>query len=103
MADLANPTVPKGSTVLVTGANGSLGSHIVDQFLQRGYKIRATVRDPGKETWAVDLFSKLYGKGKFELIAVPEMEVEGAFDDAVKGEYPSKERCSGQTRILIET
>ncbi|KAM5347407.1 hypothetical protein ACJ41O_010412 [Fusarium nematophilum] len=85
MATIANPAVPKGSIVLVTGANGFLGSHIADQFLRHGYKVRATVRDPSKESWAVNVFSKLYGKDSFELVAVPEMEVDGAYDEAVKG------------------
>ena len=87
MANITNPSVPKGSTVLITGVNGFLASHIADQFLQAGYKVRATVRDPSKATWVVDLFGRLYGKDNFELVAVPEMEVEGAFDDAVKGKH----------------
>lgn len=89
MATIPNPAVPKGSTVLVTGVNGFLGSHIANQFLRYGYKVRGTVRDPSKESWATDVFSKLYGKDKFELFAVPEMEIEGAYDEAVKGEYTS--------------
>lgn len=86
MATITNPAVPKGSTVLVTGVNGFLGSHIADQFLRNGYKVRGTVRDPSKERWAIDLFTKLYGKDKFELVGVPEMELEGAYDEVVKGE-----------------
>lgn len=85
MNTITNPAVPKGSTVLVIGANGFLGSHIADQFLRHGYKVRATVRDPAKDAWAVKLFSKLYGNGRFELVAVPDMEPEGAFDEVVKG------------------
>ncbi|KAJ6171418.1 hypothetical protein N7470_000485 [Penicillium chermesinum] len=85
MATIENPAIPKGSTVLVTGANGFLGSHIVDQFLRTGYRVRAAVRDPRKESWANELFGKLYGKENFELVAVPAMDVEGAFDEIVKG------------------
>ncbi|KAK5057464.1 hypothetical protein LTR84_011464 [Exophiala bonariae] len=85
MASISNPAVPKGSRVLVTGVNGFLGSHIADQFLRNGYKVRGTVRDPSKESWAIDTFTKLYGKDKFELVAVPEMELEGAYDEVVKG------------------
>ncbi|MBE3048053.1 NAD-dependent epimerase/dehydratase family protein [Candidatus Bathyarchaeota archaeon] len=85
MPTIANPAVPRGSTVLVTGANGFLGSHVADQFLQYGYKVRAAVRDPSKDLWAVDLFRKLYGEDSFELVAVPEMTAEGAFDEVVKG------------------
>lgn len=32
----------------VTGANGYIGSWLVKSLLQRGYKVHATVRDPGK-------------------------------------------------------
>lgn len=85
MAPLDNPAVPKGSTVLVTGANGLLGSHIVDQFLEYGYKVRGTVRDTEKNAWLQALFDKKYGKGNFELFKVADLTAEGAFDEAVKG------------------
>ncbi|KAK7716924.1 hypothetical protein SLS64_002467 [Diaporthe eres] len=85
MAPLDNPAVPKGSTVLVTGANGLLGSHIADQFLEYGYKVRGTVRDTEKNAWLQALFDKKYGKGSFELFKVADLTSEGAFDEAVKG------------------
>mmetsp|Transcript_2899 Transcript_2899/g.6897 ORF Transcript_2899/g.6897 Transcript_2899/m.6897 type:complete len:319 (-) Transcript_2899:139-1095(-) len=36
-------------TVLVTGASGFIASHIVAQCLEKGYKVRGTVRDPSNE------------------------------------------------------
>lgn len=33
------------SPILVTGATGFLGGHIVQQLLAKGYKVRATVKD----------------------------------------------------------
>jgi nucleoside-diphosphate-sugar epimerase len=33
-------------TVAVTGANGFIASALIDQLVARGYKVRATVRDP---------------------------------------------------------
>ncbi|KAF9873042.1 aldehyde reductase [Colletotrichum karsti] len=77
--------IPKGSTVLVTGANGLLGSHIAKQFLEYGYKVRGTVRNPDKVGWLSAAFDKAYGEGKFELVKVADMAAEGAFDEAVKG------------------
>ncbi|KAH8651761.1 hypothetical protein BGZ61DRAFT_541944 [Ilyonectria robusta] len=85
MGSLPKLAVPKGSAVLVTGANGLLGSHIADQFLTYGYKVRGTVRDLEKSSWLVDVFEKNYGKGSFELFKVPDMAVESAYNEAVKG------------------
>ena len=35
-------------TILVTGATGSVGRHVVEHLLQRGAATRALVRDPAK-------------------------------------------------------
>lgn len=78
--------IPAGSTVLVTGSNGLIGSHIADQFLQRGFRVRGTVRDAGKNAWMTALFDAKYGTGQFELFQLPDMAVSGAFDEAVRGE-----------------
>lgn len=88
MSTSSKRAVPEGSTVLVTGANGFLGSHVVEQFLRYGYKVRAAVRNPSKESWAVDLFGKLYGKENFELVAVPDFTIEGAYNEFAKGKSP---------------
>lgn len=83
--DAAALAVPKGSLVLVTGANGLVGSHIADQYLYYGYKVRGTARDTDKNAWLVDFFRARYGEDSFELFKVPDMNAEGAYDDAVKG------------------
>lgn len=79
--------IPKGSLVLVTGANGFIGSHVVDQFLGAGYKVRGTARSESKGAWVKELFDKKYGPGKFELAVVPDMNQEGAFNEAMKGKF----------------
>lgn len=33
-------SIPQGSLVLVTGANGFIASHVVKQLLENGYKVR---------------------------------------------------------------
>lgn len=70
---------------MVTGANGFIASHIVDQLIRLGYKVRGTVRTEAKGKWVQDYFDNKYGQGHLELVVVPAMEVKGAFDDAVKG------------------
>lgn len=57
--------IPQGSTVLVTGVNGFVGSHVADQLLLAGYKVRGTARDATKTKWAQDLFDKKYGTEVF--------------------------------------
>lgn len=84
MATIQDQAIPKGSTVLVTGVNGFIGSHVADQFLQLGFKVRGTARDVQKYTWMKDLFTKNYGESQFELVAVPDITVEGAFEAAAK-------------------
>ncbi|KAI1167834.1 aldehyde reductase [Nemania serpens] len=85
MSPIDQPAIPKGSTVLITGANGFIGSNIADQFLKLGYKVRGTTRSPEKNVWVTDLFNRKYGEGKFEFVAVADMAADGAFDEAVKG------------------
>jgi nucleoside-diphosphate-sugar epimerase len=78
-------TLPKGSLVLVTGASGWIASHVVDQALQAGYNVRGCVRAPERGQWLVDYVSEKYGPKRIELAIVPDMAVEGAFVEAVKG------------------
>ena len=79
-------TIPKGSLVLVTGVTGFIASHTALEFLKLGYKVRGTVRDPSKAKWVTDeLFRSYVAKGEFEIVAVPDMASENAFDEATKG------------------
>ena len=98
----ANPAVRQGSLALVTGANGFIGmismqparrpitnfmaaSHIADKFIAAGLKVRGTVRSQEKGAKVAQFFNRRYGPGHFEYAVVPDMGVEGAYDEAVKG------------------
>lgn len=85
MAPLENPAVPKGSVVLVTGANGLLGSHIAKQFLEYGFKVRGTVRNIEKNSWISTVFDKEYGQGNFELVELLDMTSEDALRKIAEG------------------
>jgi len=78
-------TIEKGDIVLITGVSGFIASHTALQFLEAGYKVRGTVRSKDKADWLCQLSDEKYGKGKFEAFVVPDMMVEAAFDEAVKG------------------
>ncbi|GAA5983833.1 hypothetical protein JCM5350_007564 [Sporobolomyces pararoseus] len=76
--------LPQGSLVLVTGANGFVGSHVVEQFLAHGYRVRGTTRTVSK----LDSLKKRWDEkypGKFEVAQVSDILAEGAFHDATKG------------------
>ncbi|KAF2872065.1 hypothetical protein BDV95DRAFT_493313 [Massariosphaeria phaeospora] len=73
------------ATVFVTGVNGLIGSHIADQLLARGYHVRGAVRDVEKSGWLTEYFENKHKGAKFELTAVPDMTVEGCYDNVVKG------------------
>ncbi|KAL7910300.1 aldehyde reductase II [Trichoderma velutinum] len=75
--------IPPGSLVLVTGANGYIASHIVNELLELGFKVRGTVRE--EKPWLDRFFEDKYGKGRFESIVVSAMEDDEAFALAAVG------------------
>ncbi|KAJ0335905.1 hypothetical protein COL922a_008633 [Colletotrichum nupharicola] len=77
--------IPEGSTVLVTGVNGFIGSHVCSLLLQLGFDVRGTVRDPTKYAWVEDLMERDNPKGCFTLASLPDLEDEGVFDSLVDG------------------
>lgn len=76
--------IPPGSTVLVTGVNGFIGSHVANEALKAGYRVRGTVRSEDKARTARGLFEPKHGN-RFEAAVVPDISKEGAFDEALKG------------------
>jgi nucleoside-diphosphate-sugar epimerase len=83
------PTVviQPGSTIFVTGVNGLVGSHVVDQLLKRGYNVRGAVRDVKKSEWLSTYFDKQYEDVEFSLVEVPDMTVKGCYDAVLQGRW----------------
>lgn len=85
MTGQTNATLPKGSTILITGVNGFIASNCADQALHHGFRVRGTTRSVEEHRWMVELFSAKYGEDVFDLVEVKDMQIPGAFDSAMHG------------------
>ncbi|WXC67674.1 hypothetical protein SNK03_013490 [Fusarium graminearum] len=78
--------IPRGSWVLVTGANCYTGSHVVIELLNRGFHVRGTVRNLEYSKWLLEHPSvrSFADEEKVELV-LADTSKPGDFDEAVKG------------------
>ena len=83
---MPSASIKPGATIFVTGVNGLIGSHIVDQLLPLGYNVRGAVRDVEKTAWLQEYFDSKYTDTKLHLVAVPDMTADGCYDDLLEGE-----------------
>jgi nucleoside-diphosphate-sugar epimerase len=79
-----NPILPPGSLILVTAANGFIGSYIVDLFLSSSYNFRGTVRDVHRQAWLQPFFNDRYDTSHFELFPAPDLTIPGVWAKAVE-------------------
>jgi nucleoside-diphosphate-sugar epimerase len=72
--------------VLITGATGHVGFHVLTRALDAGYRVRAAVRNTEKsETLARALASKIgQDDSRLTYAIVPDLTAPGAYDEAVK-------------------
>src|SRR5690242_16231457 len=68
--------------VCVTGSSGFIAAHLVGQLLERGYRVRGTVRGSADR---YPFLSAMPGaRERLELVSA-DLTAEGAFDEAVRG------------------
>ena len=70
-----------GGRVLVTGATGLVGSHVVHRLCLAGYDVHATSRSQQK----ADDWNAKWPKAKVTWSIIPEQTVDGCYDEAAKG------------------
>jgi uncharacterized protein YbjT (DUF2867 family) len=63
-----------------------VGSHIVHELLTHGARVRGTVRSKKSAEPIEKLCKQQIADGKLEIVYVPDITVDGAFDEALKGE-----------------
>jgi nucleoside-diphosphate-sugar epimerase len=72
--------------VLITGANGYVGSHVLQEFLAKGISVRSIVRSQAKAEQVLSDFPNYRSKLDFGI--VPDITTPGAFDEVVKSTPP---------------
>ncbi|KAI0061159.1 D-lactaldehyde dehydrogenase [Artomyces pyxidatus] len=76
------PSVTSG-TILVTGASGFIGAWVVKYLVEQGFSVQIAVRNDRQGEFIENRFPEY--KGKVSHINVPDIEKDGAYDEAVKG------------------
>ncbi|XP_072999313.1 dihydroflavonol 4-reductase [Typha latifolia] len=73
-----------GETVCVTGASGFIGSWLIMRLLEKGYTVKATVRDPNNIKKVKHLLDLPNASSNLTLWKA-ELVDEGSFDEAIRG------------------
>jgi len=69
-------------TILLTGASGFVGTHVLKAFLESGYNVKATVRSDEKAKNVAAIFPE--HKEQLSFAIVEDIVADNAFDEAVK-------------------
>lgn len=76
-------TTPK-PRALVTGASGFLATQIILILLDKGYHVVAALRSSAKADAWRNLYPQYSDKGQIDIVVVPDMQEDGAYDEAIR-------------------
>lgn len=82
----SSSSLSSNATVLVTGSDGFIAAAISWQLLKQGFKVRGTTIETSKLVPFKEKSDKEFGAGRFEIVEIPDLSIEGCLNDAVKGE-----------------
>lgn len=72
---------PSEQTLLITGANGFVGGHIIQKALDKGYHVRGSVRSERSGAGIRELFAD---SGRFSLSIIPDISIAENYESAFK-------------------
>jgi nucleoside-diphosphate-sugar epimerase len=78
------PRLPKGSTILVTGVTGYIGSWVAYEALALGYKVRGAVRSLEKAAWLQEHFDSEFGSGQYSQAVLADVSDKAGFEAVVR-------------------
>lgn len=100
---LASSRIPQGSTILLTGASGFVGSSTAQELLEAGYKVRGAGRDPSRFQELQAKSDRTYGKDRFQTVRIDNYRDTAAMAAAIQGEPAivcSSKRLGELNRLL---
>lgn len=84
MSALPSRRLPKGSTILVTGVTGYIGSWVAHEALTLGYKVRGAVRSLPQASWLQAHFDTVFGPNQYTQTLLPSLSDKPALAAALK-------------------
>lgn len=77
-------SVNQSLIVLITGINGYIAAHIGQNLLQKGHTVRGTSRSASAKSRLLSNAFKGF-ESQYQHVEVPDITIDGAFNEAVKG------------------